>query len=91
MSSIHWYERGLWQKPRLIRGMEVNNLSYEKERDMVWTELFFDLVFVTSVTRLGESVSSDAFLYILAFLTLFQLWVIIIIFSIILNFEYDIK
>ena len=41
MSSIHWCERGLWQRPRLIRGVEVEDLSYEKERGLNFSLIWF--------------------------------------------------
>ena len=53
-NSNRWYEKGFWQPPQLVRGIDANNMDYEKERDMAWTELFFDLVFVTSVTKVGD-------------------------------------
>lgn len=58
-----WYSNGLLQKPRLLRGVDVNNMDYEKERDMTWTELFFDLIFVTATTRLGDRTCNSGVYY----------------------------
>ena len=40
-------------KPKMLRGETVGD-SYEKERKMTWSELFFDLIFVTGVRQLGD-------------------------------------
>ena len=39
--------------PTLVRGEHAND-KYEAERKMTWSELFFDLIFVTGVRRLGD-------------------------------------
>jgi len=43
----------LWKPPRLIRG-EVVYANTEIERELSWSELFFDLIFVTAISRLGD-------------------------------------
>ena len=39
--------------PKMQRSIELNE-PYEKERKMTWSELFFDLIFVTGVRQLGD-------------------------------------
>lgn len=50
----------LWPKPRAIRDGDVNDLDYQHERDMTWSELFFDLIFVVAIARLGEQLKDES-------------------------------
>lgn len=43
----------LWKPPQLIRGENVDE-NQDLEREGSWSELFFDLIFVTAISRLGE-------------------------------------
>ena len=36
-----WYQKGLWQSPRLMRGDDHDTAEYEIEREMSATELFY--------------------------------------------------
>ena len=50
-----WWARGFCPRPRLLRTVDVQDTDYEKERDITWSELFFDLIFVVAIARLGEN------------------------------------
>jgi hypothetical protein len=41
-------------KPKLLRTGLTAEDEYDTERDMTWSELFFDLIFVVAIARLGE-------------------------------------
>ena len=72
-----WYKRGLMQPPRLMRGVDAQNLDYETEREQSWSEVFCDLIFVVGLARLGEGLREEALSlsdYILVATTLYQLW-----------------
>jgi len=43
----------LWQPPRLIRGDKFEQ-NQEIERELSWSELFFDLIFVSCIAKLGD-------------------------------------
>merc|ERR1712166_94849 len=72
--KIKWWDHGLWQPPRL---MVEEDGSSEEERGMTWCELFFDLIFVTAIARLGEDLKESSISiseYIAFFLVLWTLW-----------------
>ena len=78
-----WYSRGFCPPPRLLRTLDVDDRSYEKERDVSWSELFFDLIFVVATARLGEEFRDsirdndilDSFAsYVCYFITFFRYW-----------------
>ncbi len=52
-----WHARGLWQKPRLWR--DWADIRKEDHRKISWSELFFDLIYVTVIARLGEALRED--------------------------------
>lgn len=69
-----WWHGGLWQTPRL---MVDEDETEEEERQMTMTELFFDLVFVTAVARLGEDMKAleiNLMEYIVYFLVVWTMW-----------------
>lgn len=49
-----WYARGIWPSPVLMRTGDLDEYNYEHERDTTWSELFFDLIFVVALARLGD-------------------------------------
>ena len=44
----------LWPQPKQVRLGGANDMEYEHEKSMSWSELFFDLIFVVTIARLGE-------------------------------------
>jgi hypothetical protein len=53
--SPHWHQKEvLWPTPKQIRMGTANDLDYEHEEEMTSSELFFDLIFVVGIARLGE-------------------------------------
>ena len=50
---VKWSRLATLGKPRLLRGENLQD-AYEHERKMTFSELFFDLIFVTGVRRLGD-------------------------------------
>ena len=54
--SAVWYSRGFCPRPRLLRTVDVEDTDYEKERDVTWSELFFDLIFVVGICTLGGKI-----------------------------------
>ena len=54
MSSVTWKDALFLGRPKLLRGTEANDFGYQRERKMTWSELFFDLIFVTGVRKLGD-------------------------------------
>eukprot|EP00656_Telonema_subtile_P007131 TRINITY_DN13339_c0_g1_i2.p1 TRINITY_DN13339_c0_g1~~TRINITY_DN13339_c0_g1_i2.p1 ORF type:complete len:556 (+),score=108.70 TRINITY_DN13339_c0_g1_i2:36-1703(+) len=77
-----WYENGLWQPPKLMRGpkgdsFKLADIELVAEREMSWSELFYDLIFVTAVAKVGEELKGGHFtvgVYILYILTVFGFW-----------------
>mmetsp|Transcript_18750 Transcript_18750/g.70959 ORF Transcript_18750/g.70959 Transcript_18750/m.70959 type:complete len:488 (-) Transcript_18750:221-1684(-) len=56
-----WWRRGIFQKPRAVVRWDhteegrMSRSVAEEGRKVTWSELFFDLVFVTLISRLGEA------------------------------------
>lgn len=77
-----WHAKGLWPPPKLLRTGGANDFDYEHERDMTWSELFFDLIFVVAIARLGEharessetNISLENGTYFIYFLCFFVMW-----------------
>lgn len=62
---------GLWEELTLI------DEEVDKNRHMTWSELFYDLIFVTAVARIGDEMKSgkfDASVYTLYMVTVFGFW-----------------
>jgi len=62
---------GLWEEITLI------DEDIDKHRQMTWSELFYDLIFVTAVGRIGEQLKAGSFspwTYCLYLLTVFGFW-----------------
>jgi len=77
LKNTKWTSRGLWQHPRLCVEEGVLDLHMEVERSMTWSELFYDLIFVTSTGKMGEEYRSGNFtigVYLLYFVTIFMVW-----------------
>ena len=88
--SRKWHIRGLCPAPRLLRPGDFNNMSYESERDITWSELYFDLIFVVALARLGDGLrdkldDNDCVAGVLDYLAyafhVYRLWVILTLYS----------
>jgi len=76
-----WIQNGgLWPSPRMLRQGSGNDLDYETDRDMTWSELFFDLIFVVAIARLddvlkdGDDTWSGLGNYLLLYCQYFLFW-----------------
>ncbi len=74
MKEIKVENRSWWQKPVLRRDEELN-----RDRDVTWLELFFDLVFVVVFEKLSHELSlhfncAGLGLYLLMFFAVFWVW-----------------
>jgi hypothetical protein len=86
-----WFLSGLWQPPRLMRDWQ--NIRDEDNRRITWAELFFDLIYVTAIAKLGEALRSgitgeeldDESIsfrdYVVVFTVVFQLWASTVIYA----------
>jgi len=84
------FGQGLLPPPKLLRPGNWNEDSYEKEREVSWSELYFDLVFVVGIARLGEilreNLNEDDYKdgvlgYFAYFLTLWRYWLALLQYS----------
>ena len=72
----------LWPAPKQVRMGNANDMEYTHEKDMSWSELFFDLIFVVTIARLGEharepttsGISFDDGTYVEYFALFFLFW-----------------
>ena len=72
----------LWPQPKQVRMGGANDMEYEHEKSMSWSELFFDLIFVVTIARLGEharepttsGISFDDGTYAEYFTVFFMFW-----------------
>eukprot|EP00123_Amoebidium_parasiticum_P021923 comp76156_c0_seq1/m.48254 comp76156_c0_seq1/g.48254 ORF comp76156_c0_seq1/g.48254 comp76156_c0_seq1/m.48254 type:complete len:483 (-) comp76156_c0_seq1:276-1724(-) len=75
-----WHAQGFWQEPRLLLDWGTDGkgqLMIEGERKVSWTELFYDLIYVTCIAKLGENLREnhlDFIVYFVGFLTLWNTW-----------------
>lgn len=81
-----WYADGLWQAPRLSRGIDTEQQP-EDAVETNWSELFFDLIFVSVISKMGKALrkgvteddvedeeAMDLLSYCFYFVILYQVW-----------------
>ena len=82
-NTTRWHEmEQLWPAPKQVRMGNANDMEYTHEKDMSWSELFFDLIFVVTIARLGEharepttsGISFDDGTYVEYFALFFLFW-----------------
>ena len=62
---------------RNLISKDANETNYEIEREMTFTELFYDLIFVTATAKMGEEWKGgewDVGVYVVYFLVVFNIW-----------------
>eukprot|EP01052_Picozoa_sp_SAG31_P013656 SAG31_NODE_826_length_11751_cov_4.887659_12_plen_269_part_00 len=54
-----WHVSGLWPPPKIMRtGLEAES-DYEHDRDVTWSELFFDLIYAAGIDSLSQQLRAD--------------------------------
>jgi len=85
-----WWRRGIFQKPRAVVRWDhteegkVSRGIAEEGRKVTWSELFFDLVFVTLIAKLGEAFQEGHLTLlqvIVMFRVLYDNWLVSTIYS----------
>ena len=77
-----WYLLGLFQPPRVLR--DWHNINHHDNRKISWSELFFDLVFVTIIAKMGEAIRGAEMTsthYAVTFILVWCIWNASVVFA----------